>query len=176
MCIMCDGASRDEARFSIHGKILRFGFSLMAVEGSPARPGWVYTIGLAAHGHPELVIVDLPIQTSASVLNTLGERVLRGERFTIGEIVPLGRSGSVTLSEVDRVHLERGLMDSWIDYYDALGEIPDLDVLQLVPSDDHYCGEHKGNQLRLDSPADSLRLGGNRSARRHPSNRRRRRR
>jgi hypothetical protein len=43
-------------------------------------PSFAYTDGLADHGHPELVIVGMPIHVAAVLLEDLGAEVLEGKR------------------------------------------------------------------------------------------------
>jgi hypothetical protein len=70
MCIMCEGATLDECRFSIHGIIDRYGWFIQYVEVEPITLAWAYTIGLSARfGHPELVIVGVTPDTAARILN-----------------------------------------------------------------------------------------------------------
>ena len=79
MCIMCDGASRDEVLFSLHGRVQRNGWALQIVASTgPPGLGWVYTIGLAAFDHPELVVVGLEVVDSARVPERAGSPSSRG--------------------------------------------------------------------------------------------------
>jgi hypothetical protein len=79
MCMMCDGATRDEALRSLHQKIDRRGFTVMSVGSSYDHRGWAYTIGLVDRlGHPELVIAGLVIGQAAVVLAELATDVLSG--------------------------------------------------------------------------------------------------
>lgn len=47
---------------------------------APGPSGWVYTIGLEDLGHPELVIVGLPLDTAHRVLQDLLTDAARGRR------------------------------------------------------------------------------------------------
>ena len=49
-------------------------------------PPWAYTVGLAAHDYPELLIAGLPPEIAHAVLNDLASRVYdRAERFSPGQ-------------------------------------------------------------------------------------------
>ena len=81
MCMMCDGASRDEMLFSLHAKVLHHGWALQGVGGDGERADWMYTRGLSSgFAHPELVMVGGRIEDSGRVLNEIGELVRSGRR------------------------------------------------------------------------------------------------
>lgn len=43
-----------------------------------------HTVGLMQYGHPELaIVVSIPVEIAGEILNTLGNRVVNGERFDI---------------------------------------------------------------------------------------------
>lgn len=159
MCIMCDGASHDDLLFALHGHVLRRGWALQAVMGpSPERPGFVYSIGLTAgFDHPELVVVGFDTGLGGSVINEVGEMIRSGRRFAVGEVAQL-TGGTVTFGAVHPVHLERGLVASWVRYYGSLGQIPPLDVLQVIlPPLSCSCGETH-EIPRLADPSDHMGL------------------
>lgn len=57
-------------------------------EDQPDAAPFGYTVGLTAHGYPELVIAGLPLQTTHALLNDLAQRVYdKAERFTNGQRV-----------------------------------------------------------------------------------------
>jgi hypothetical protein len=59
--------------------------NIMPTEDDPASP-FSYTVGLTAHGYPELLIAGLDPAVSQALLNDLGQRVYdRAERFTHGQ-------------------------------------------------------------------------------------------
>lgn len=144
MCIMCEGASHDDVLFNLHGHVLRRGWALQAVFGKPPDgPGWVYSIGLAAtFDHPELVFVGMDLEVGASVINELGELIRSGSQFDDGDEVELP-GGTVTFAEIHPVHIERGLVASWVNYYGSLGRgLPPVCFLQVVlPERGCSCGE-----------------------------------
>lgn len=66
----------------------RYGWAVTAVfptdddQGAP----FAYTVGLTAHGYPELIIAGLDPDTSRILLNDLARRVFdRAEHFTVGQ-------------------------------------------------------------------------------------------
>lgn len=50
-------------------------------------PPFAYTIGLFGLGHPELLIIGVPIGTAHGVLNDLGERIRGGADLVAGELI-----------------------------------------------------------------------------------------
>ncbi|MEU5554110.1 DUF4262 domain-containing protein [Micromonospora sp. NPDC047793] len=49
---------------------------------------FAYTVGLTAHGHPELITAGLPPEVAHTLLNDLAQRVYdKAERFTHGQTV-----------------------------------------------------------------------------------------
>jgi hypothetical protein len=168
MCMMCNGASRDEVRFHLHGTISRHGWAIFGV-GDHETTGWLYTIGLVAgFNHPELVVVGQEPALAAAVLNHLGERVRRGERFDVADRTAVGDESEVGLRHVHPVQIELGLLNAWVDYYGALGPpYPEPQALQVVLSDGRYCHQHQQAQPLLDGPTDVLPIRPpNRAARR----------
>ncbi|MCD9624241.1 DUF4262 domain-containing protein [Rhabdothermincola salaria] len=159
MCIMCEGASHDDVLFNLHGHVLRHGWVLQAVWGEPPdRPGFVYSIGLSAgFDHPELVVVGYDTRVGGAVINELGESVRLGRRFQAGDHADL-EGGRVTFGTVHPVHLERGLVASWVNYYGSLGELPPVEFLQVIlPPLPCSCGESHTTPL-LAEPSDSVGL------------------
>jgi uncharacterized protein DUF4262 len=148
MCVICDGLSRDEFLFNLDAKIARLGWTIVVVEPTPPSPGWVYTIGLTARGHPELVMVGSPVE-AAAVLNRLGARIERGERFEPGDEVEFDGTW-LDISDVHPAQVDQGLMNLWLEYYEA-GErpVPELRALQVFFTD-CLCD---ACELSLDTPA-----------------------
>lgn len=58
-----------------------------AALGSSDRVPFAYTVGLYGMGHPELLILGIPPETAAGVLNELGERVRGGEQLVPGQLI-----------------------------------------------------------------------------------------
>jgi hypothetical protein len=170
MCIMCDGASRDEVLFDVHAKVLRHGWALQAVGGEDRRADWIYTVGLSSrYAHPELVIVGGLLDDAASSLNELGELVRGGRRFEAGDLVDLSR-GRVSFEEVHPVHLSDGLVAICDEYHEALGG-PSMTqrVLQVVPRSGATCAGEPSPPLLSDPTVQVVRgpaVRPNRAARR----------
>ncbi|WP_081437972.1 DUF4262 domain-containing protein [Pseudofrankia asymbiotica] len=78
---LCD---QFEQRYTalLNTTITEQGWALQGVGADPCLPRHVYTIGLTAYDHPELVVVGLRTQPAAHLLNTLGEQVRAGTRLT----------------------------------------------------------------------------------------------
>ena len=106
---MCEGASLDECRFQIHGIIDRYGWFIHYVEVKPVSRAWAYTIGLSAgFDHPELIVAGVRPETAAGTLNSLGEMIRAGERFTPGHCLVDPAGEHTHLAEVHPRHFERG--------------------------------------------------------------------
>jgi hypothetical protein len=66
---------------SVQETIDRCGWMCQAVGGSDDEgPSWVYTIGLEDIGRPEMVMVNLSMEVSASVMNRIGLEAQAGKR------------------------------------------------------------------------------------------------
>src|SRR5437764_5365551 len=71
--------------------IAQYGWALTMVEPTPTDPGipFAYTVGLTAHGQPELVIAGLDPHIAQALLNDLASRVLKHDlRLTHGQHLP----------------------------------------------------------------------------------------
>jgi hypothetical protein len=154
MCIMCEGASRDEVLFDIHGAIERHGFFMQGVEADLLHPGWTYTIGLSdGYGHPEFVVMGPPMTEAARILDGLARTVMAGtDRYRAGETTSLPHGKSGELVQVKQQHFRRGLLAMWDDYYAGLGRRVPRRALQVVEIDKRYCKCHQPKTLRLDDP------------------------
>jgi len=149
MCRMCDGATLDEVLFHLDARIDRHGFTQVPVEGPQP---WTYTIGLAAMGHPELVVAGIELRPATTIVDRLARRVVDGESFDVGEAVIEG-GDSFELLPVHSWHLRRGLMNMWRTYYSALGgPRPPLAAIQVLAPPSWFCCEHETAQPRLDRP------------------------
>ncbi|WP_338892125.1 DUF4262 domain-containing protein [Rhodococcus sovatensis] len=130
MCAMCDGRSIEDYVVGVEGLIDRYGWALQYVssradaelEGSGIQaddgddrdhledivPAFCYTVGLTAHGHPELILTGRSAGESASVLNVLARRILFGcVRFEAGTECS---AGGFELSFVDVAESEDWLL------------------------------------------------------------------
>ncbi|MGH9030884.1 MAG: DUF4262 domain-containing protein [Acidimicrobiia bacterium] len=136
----------DELLFGLHATIERCGWMVMYVLGERRRPPWAYTIGLSHRcRHPELVVLGLDDRSSAGVLNRLATRVDAGERLDAlpgGETVVDGSPCRIV--PVHAEHWETDLFAAWVNYYGALGAIPDPAALQVVWADEagRFPGDH----------------------------------
>lgn len=149
MCIMCDGASLDEARFSLHHSIETHGWAIQYVESERISRTWAYTVGLTAgFDHPELAIVGVTPQQAAGTLNSLGEVVRSGDRLQAGQALHDERDEHWLVRAVHPVHFSRGVFATWEDYYESLGRsMPERAVLEIVPP---------GRRPQLDSAASKI--------------------
>jgi len=134
MCIMCDeGATLDEVRFNIHGIIDSYGWFIQYVEAFPTSRAWAYTIGLmAGWAHPELVVTGVTPQAAARVLNSLGEMIRFGRSFAPDDCQYVPSTGQVHFSDVHPAHYDRGVLATWVDYYECLGSKPAAVALEVV--------------------------------------------
>jgi hypothetical protein len=134
MCIMCDGASRDEALFSLHASIEEFRWAIQGVEPGPHTPPWAYTIGLSSRfDHPELIVVGVDLEVAAGFMNSMGTRIGDGERFRAGDVIVGSRGQHYHLEAVHPEHFTNGTFAVWEEYYEALGEaIPATHAIEIV--------------------------------------------
>lgn len=130
MCHICDGGSATQEYERTRDRIASGRWSLTGVEG---RFPWTYTVGLADHGHPELVTLGC-LSHGPKMLNAVASRVMDGLVLLPGqEIEYLGQR--VVVERIDPRHIRNGLMAVWFDYHDWAG----VDVA------------HRALQLRVDS-------------------------
>lgn len=80
---------RDQCEARTRDIIRTHGWAVEAVFGDHRRrrPDFAYTVGLWGFGHPELLVLGLPVDPAARLLNELGERVRAGERMQAGDEV-----------------------------------------------------------------------------------------
>jgi hypothetical protein len=129
---MCDGWTLDEAQADLNDRKQRFGWALQGVEG--ARP-WAYSIGLTERfGHPELVMVGVPLDAAGAMVNRIGRRIAEGEDFLAGDRLFEGEI-ELEVGGVHSVHVASGLVRQWEEHYWRHPEVapPELHVLQLLP-------------------------------------------
>lgn len=133
MCDICDGKTYEELWSGMQARIEAGGWALQGVAPSGPGRGWVYTIGLVeSFGHPELVVTHSEPAAYASLLNEIGDRIRRGERFDVGSGLDLD-GYLVEFGAVHPSYLTGGLMASWVNYYGWTGAPPaTLDALQVV--------------------------------------------
>lgn len=154
MCDMCAGATIEDVRQRLHDTIVTDGFALVPVASNDSDRGFAYTIGLVdGFVHPELVVVNHPLDEAVRVLYMLAKSVTGGARLQPGSAVGcLG--GEVGLVDVHPAHFRRGLIAMWFDYYRAaLRHDLEPSALQVILPSDRCCHEHQSTQPRLDSAA-----------------------
>jgi hypothetical protein len=169
MCIICDGASPEEARRRLATLVRRYGWAIQGVEAGPRSAPWAYTIGLSEmFGHPELVIAGAEVEAAAAGLNELAERVGSGERFEAGRRGILLLGAKVDVVPIEPVHLRRGLLAAWEDYYADLESVrPRLEAVQVVLPPEVLSVVGSGGQPHLDQCRSGLTIAGpNRAERR----------
>jgi Domain of unknown function (DUF4262) len=109
MCWLCDhpGATHFDYLKHIRDIIASRCFAVQGVEGDRHRSPWAYTVGLTAHGKPELLVTGLSYARSARLLNDVAEHVLHAEAPQPGEVVPLRGGPVIEIVEVTEptVHL-----------------------------------------------------------------------
>jgi len=134
----------DEMLFGWHSLIERCGWMVMYVFGDPNHPPWGYTIGLSRrYSHPELVVVGLPDCCAGEVLDGLVKRIDDGERL---DQLPGGETTVLDWRlRLVRVHPKRWATDlfaAWLNYYGAMGSVPDMAALQVHWADEagHFPG------------------------------------
>lgn len=79
------------------GMIRKFGWTVEYIyAGDCEVPGctcpdaaipFAYTIGMFGYGHPELLVLGMPVDSAHPVLNELGQRVKDGEQLLPGQLI-----------------------------------------------------------------------------------------
>ena len=176
MCLMCEGWSEDEVNALLDERICAFGWTTMGVADRPGQPTWMYTIGLAIVGHPELLIATVAPERAAEILGDLADRVVgEGERFDTVDEATCVDGLTVAVRDVHPAHVERGLVGAGQRYYHWAGRpMPALPVRQVVLPDSEFCRCHAGSQPQLHLPHVLFGTAGpNRAERRRMARRRR---
>lgn len=152
MCNMCEGTSFEEQLASLRQRLDQSGWTSTYVEPNERSLSWAYTMGMIRSGHPELVIVDEPMDVTDRIFSTLAPQVLAGTTFEAGATFEFdGRTWAVL--PVHRSHVRAGMLGWWdvvVPHCTCHAEPPAIqliDVDELRPPDD-------GGGLRLDRPWD----------------------
>jgi hypothetical protein len=130
MCWECDhpGATRSDYLDYLRGLIDDCGWAVQGVERDRIHPPWAYTVGLTAHGRPELVVTGLPVRKAAELLNNVAEHVVHAAPPRPGEQVALRGGPLIEIVKVEEpsVHLVTA-----VEIYGSR-----LRALQVVHADD----------------------------------------
>jgi hypothetical protein len=102
------------SRAAMLERIERFGWAAQGVLGDRSHPEYVYTVGLSNLGHPELVLLGMPVDDGLAELEALVPLILDGLR--VGDLnelrqpcgctirfVPV-RPGAIDLNVADGIH------------------------------------------------------------------------
>jgi hypothetical protein len=129
MCWLCDhpGATHLDYLEHIRDIIACCCFAVQGVEGDRHHSPWAYTVGLTAHGKPELLVTGLSSARCARLLDDVASHVLHAEAPHPGEVVPLRGGPVIEIVEVTEptVHLAIAV--------EIFG--PEIRALQLVHAD-----------------------------------------
>jgi hypothetical protein len=96
MCWQCDhpGATWHDYLEHLRELLEEHCWIVQGVQRERHRPPYAYTIGLAAHDRPELVVTGMPYDRAVDLLNTVAGHVVHAEAPRPGEVIPL-RGGPV---------------------------------------------------------------------------------
>lgn len=102
MCWQCDhpGATWQDYLEHLRELLEQHCWIVQGVQRERHRPPYAYTVGLAAHGRPELVVTGMPYDRAVELLNSAAEHVVHANAPRPGEVLPLS-GGPVT--EIVRV-------------------------------------------------------------------------
>jgi hypothetical protein len=77
----------DDEISGIEGDIAEYGWSVMKVAADGSDPNFAYSIGMERTlGHPEIIIVGLPLDIAHRLINDVGEAVKNGKRYSAGAV------------------------------------------------------------------------------------------
>ena len=131
MCRICDGDTMEDLHRDTQRLIAEGRWSLMAV--TDHRP-WTYTIGLADHGLPELVMLG-PNRRAAKVLDDLAGQLLAGLGLEVGTRVT-ANGEHLLIGAVHRDHVERGLVATWVAFHEWAGLPMRMQLFQVLTESD----------------------------------------
>jgi hypothetical protein len=96
MCWQCDhpGATWHDYLEHLRELLEEHCWIVQGVQRERHRPPYAYTVGLAAHDRPELVVTGMPYDRAVDLLNTVAGHVVHAEAPRPGEVIPL-RGGPV---------------------------------------------------------------------------------
>jgi hypothetical protein len=127
---MCDhpGATRQDYLNHLRSIIGTVGWVVQTVEGDGVRAPYAYTVGLTAHGKPELVITGMAAYQAVKLLNDFAAHMLHGSVPAPGEQVPLIGGQLTEIVEVERPPVHLGVA---VEFYGSR-----IRALQIVHADD----------------------------------------
>ncbi|HKB36628.1 MAG TPA: DUF4262 domain-containing protein [Gemmataceae bacterium] len=66
--------------------VAEFGWHVVGVDDNPYGPDYAFSVGLYhTLGHPEILIMGLPHETAAQLINVMGESIRGGQRYERGK-------------------------------------------------------------------------------------------
>lgn len=137
----------DELRLRISASILHHGHTVISVgSGRCSHPGcdcepipvpWSYTIGFTARDHPEIVAFGLNERCGCHLMDSLYQRIDRGDPLPVGEVVNLdGHIVKLAPAPVEWLAHDPGRMGTWMEHHLAgCNSVRLPDVLQLLWAD-----------------------------------------
>jgi Domain of unknown function (DUF4262) len=130
MCWECEhpGSTRDDYLDYVNGVIAEHGWAVQGVERDRIHPPWAYTVGLTAHGEPELVVTGMPLPRASGLIHDVAAHVLHATSPRPGEQIAL-RGGP--LIEIVKVAVPSAHLVTAVEIYGSR-----LRALQVVHADD----------------------------------------
>jgi hypothetical protein len=109
VCWQCDHPEATWHDYLAHLRELlqRHCWIVQGVQRERNRAPYAYTVGLIAHGRPELVVTGLPYDRAADLLNAVAEHLLHAAAPRAGELLPLRGGPEIEIVQVAEpgVHL-----------------------------------------------------------------------
>ena len=130
MCWMCDhpGATRQDYLDHLRSIIGRVGWVVQTVEGDRVRAPYAYTVGLTAHGKPELLVTGMAAYRAVKLLNEFAVHMVHGSVPAHGEQVALIGGPLTEIVEVEQPSAHLGVA---VEFYGSR-----IRALQIVHADD----------------------------------------
>lgn len=125
-----------------------------------------FTVGLTARGLPELIVYSLAPVTAAHMLNDIASRMLAGEQFADGQVIPGLVEGDFCL--YDTTHLVDPLGGAFTLYGEQNVRVRQLvvpDMANRLPWQCGYTLPRWAHPVLFDAPHDPAHDSGHREAR-----------